>query len=469
MSDFKTYIQALFHKSGIQVPSNKSIFFDKFLEDDENISLFTQIKETQQMLVDKWKIKARVDDIKMQPINIPNATAGKAYSVKLETEKWNWQDLTHIEFEGLTDVGLEYDRENKYITGTPFYSGDTKVRMRFRIEGEPEDSVLHEKIISFVVNPDPKFLWKNIESNQQDPYAKPDNVALMASLGDRNLVVASKRGRSHANNGSFRDDDFAFKHITGNGWSIVAVADGAGSSKLSRQGSRLACETTVNFFENQFSKTLIEEIDQFFVLEEATDIVIIPQELKVKIIQELYKITVAVHTNITDFAKKTETIVKDFHTTLIFCLFKKMPNGYLILSFGVGDCPIVLLNKEVSEVTLLNWLDVGEYGGGTRFITMPEIFSSNKMSSRFNVKFVNDFSFLFLMTDGIYDPKFVVEANLEKIEKWQEFLSDLSGNNEEEAKVEFKPDNKGIAYQLDTWLDFWSPGNHDDRTLAIIY
>ena len=73
------------------------------------------------------------------------------------------------------------------------------------------------------------------------------------------------------------------------------------------------------------------------------------------------------------------------------------------------------------------------------------------------------------MTDGIYDPKFVVEANLEKIEKWKEFLFDLDGNNEENIKIDFQPDNVKIAEKLNKWLDFWSPGNHDDRTLAIIF
>ena len=74
-----------------------------------------------------------------------------------------------------------------------------------------------------------------------------------------------------------------------------------------------------------------------------------------------------------------------------------------------------------------------------------------------------------LMTDGIYDPKFVVEANLEKIEKWQAFLEDLGGNNEEKITVEFTPENTEIATQLSAWMDFWSPGNHDDRTLAVIF
>ena len=72
------------------------------------------------------------------------------------------------------------------------------------------------------------------------------------------------------------------------------------------------------------------------------------------------------------------------------------------------------------------------------------------------------------MTDGIYDPKFVVENNLTQIDKWKDFLNDLNGQNEDLAKVDFQND-ENIAEQLLHWLDFWSKGNSDDRTLAIIY
>ena len=72
------------------------------------------------------------------------------------------------------------------------------------------------------------------------------------------------------------------------------------------------------------------------------------------------------------------------------------------------------MNKDNTETKMLNWLDVGEFGGGTRFVTQSEIFHStqNPMISRFTVNILDDFSYLFLMSDGIYDPKFEVEANL---------------------------------------------------------
>ena len=175
------------------------------------------------------------------------------------------------------------------------------------------------------------------------------------------------------------------------------------------------------------------------------------------------------HKKLEAFAASVGASLKDLISTLIFTLFKKYDVGYALLSFGVGDCPIAVLNKQVTEVTLMNWLDVGEFGGGTRFITMPEIFQNEKFATRFGFKLIEDFSYLIMMSDGIYDPKFVVEANLPNIQKWQEFLADLNGQNEDKVTVTLSPDNKDLEAQFSEWMDFWSPGNHDDRTLALVF
>jgi hypothetical protein len=211
---------------------------------------------------------------------------------------------------------------------------------------------------------------------------------------------------------------------------------------------------------------------------------LLKKELEILAKQNLYKATVFVHNKVKEHSEETfksnselfnnpkaKTNLDYYHSTLIFALFKKYDFGYVVLTFGVGDCPIAIMNREKSETKLLNWLDVGEFGGGTRFITQPEIFHSTEhpMASRFSFSIIPDFSYLFLMTDGIYDPKFVVEANLEKNEKWNEFLEDLQGNNEDNIKVDFDASNSEITNQLSNWMDFWSQGNHDDRTLAIIF
>jgi serine/threonine protein phosphatase PrpC len=469
MSHTKTYLQNLFQSNGIALTQKRITLFDAFIADEENSKAVHQILEIQKMLTDKWKLKTRVLDIQQQTVSIPNGTVGKPYEAKLDFVQLGWNDIIYSAFEGPEQAGLHYDNEKEVIEGIPTQSGDLKMKLRFRIQGEAEDSALHEKSFSLIINPDPKSLWKNEPSNAADKYWKEDTAAVFAPLGDKHIVVASKRGRSHANTGGFREDDFAFKHFDNTGWSVVAVSDGAGSAKLSRKGSQLACEAVITYFTENFSNEILTEFDNILLDHKNGTGEDTPKRLSHFIYNNLSKAAQFALNTIADVAKETETQLKDYYATLIFTIFKKYEFGYAILSFGVGDCPMAILNKDQSEVTLMNWLDVGEFGGGTRFINMPEIFSSDKFSTRFRFKLIDDFSYLLLMTDGIYDPKFVVEANLEKLEKWQAFIADLGGNNEDKTKVDLNPDNKEIASQLSTWLDFWSPGNHDDRTLAIVF
>ena len=72
-----------------------------------------------------------------------------------------------------------------------------------------------------------------------------------------------------------------------------------------------------------------------------------------------------------------------------------------------------------------------------------------------------------MMTDGVSDPKFETDANLNNPDKWDDLWDDLTHNKE--FPVELLDDNVAAKDQLLNWLDFWSPGNHDDRTIAILY
>ena len=468
MEDTKRYIQSFLSQHKIDISSGKTALFDAFIANEKNVNAVKIIQENQKMIMQNWILKNRIDDILTQTVSIPNGTVNKKYQAKIDFNALGWNDFISFEIKGLENTGLEFN-ENDELIGVPEISGDLKIKIVFRVEGEAEDSVLNEKTITLIINPDPKSLWKNLESDKNDPYWKPDNEAIAAKFSDKNIVIASKRGRSHANVGSFREDDFAFKNLEEIGWSILAVSDGAGSAKLSRKGSKIACDSVIHYFEENLNTESLKEFDQ--VLAEHHSKISDETSKKIShfVYQNLSKAAHFAHQKIEEFAINSETELKNFHATLIFALVKKYDFGYAVLTFGVGDCPIGLLNKDFTEIKLMNWLDVGDYGGGTRFVTMPEIFQSDKFSTRFGFTLIDDFSYLMLMTDGIYDPKFVVEANLEKIDKWNEFLEDLKGKNEDGIKVDFDKNNPDIAQQLSIWMDFWSPGNHDDRTLAIIY
>jgi len=468
MSDAKQLVNQLFKNSNINVPANRMPLFDKFLQDKQNQAIINQIIQNQNQLMAKWQTEERIADILQQSVRIANATVGKPYEAKLDFEKYGWQDIVSYQLEGLEPIGLQYNENTGLITGVPTQSGDINFTFKFKLKEQPEDAPANEKQITLIINPDPKTLWKNLESDKNDSHWKEDNVTVFAPIGDRHILVSSKRGRSHANIGSFREDDFAF-HDLPNGWSMVVVADGAGSAKLSRKGSALACAAVVNYFQEATAVESMFAFDELVQQHTGKTGEDTQQKLNHLVYNNLGKAAFQAHKQLEAFATSEGITLKDLSSTLIFTLFKKYDAGYLLLSFGVGDCPIAVLNKDITEVTLMNWLDVGEFGGGTRFITMPEIFQSDKFSTRFGFKLLNDFSYLFMMSDGIYDPKFVVEANLPNITKWQEFLADLNGQNADGIKVELRTDNEEIKAQFSQWMDFWSPGNHDDRTLAIVF
>lgn len=474
MSETKVYIQNLLMLNNIKIGFDRETLFEQYVDEAFNVEAVKLIKEKQKTMMDKWVLKNRIEDILAKQIIIPNATIGKPYQATLDFDQLELNDVAYVALDSLNQYGLNFNSDLKLIEGTPSQSGDFKVKMKFKLLGEDDNSEPNVKLISLVINADPKSLWKNIASDDQKDdhwktqnYWKPDQVNDFQPLGDKHIVVSSKRGRSHANVGSFREDDYAFKHFEDNGWSIVCVADGAGSAKLARQGSKIACKAVIDYFAQNLTEADLQSFDE--ILLHHHQVGGDDKQISHFVYNNLSKAALYAHKQIEAFATKAECPIKDFHSTLIFALLKKFDFGYAILTFGVGDCPIGLLNKDLTEIKLMNWLDVGEFGGGTRFITMPEIFSSEKFSTRFGFTLTDDFSYLMLMTDGIYDAKFVVEANLEKIEKWKSFIDDLKGNNEEKVAVDFDSSNQEIAHQLSVWMDFWSPGNHDDRTLAIIF
>ena len=167
-----------------------------------------------------------------------------------------------------------------------------------------------------------------------------------------------------------------------------------------------------------------------------------------------------------------EAKLKDFATTLMFAVCKKYDFGWFIASFWVGDGAMCLFDAENKTAKLLGTPDEGEFSGQTRFLTMPEIFRDpDVVSKRLRMAIVPDFTALFLMSDGISDPMFETDKNLNDYAKWEEFYNNLKNGfpDDEIGGVDLSDDNEAAKDQLLGWLDFWSPGNHDDRTIAILY
>jgi len=418
--------------------------------------------------IEKEKDFAFENQIKAKQILLSNGKMNQPYSCAFDISTFGIAEIGDFVFVGLDSIGLSYDKESKEIKGIPSQPGDHKIKIEIMRADWSEGKPKFIREVNLTINPDPKSLWNDLPTPKDIEYYKPDNdkhfVKVKAKNGEicKDMVAASQRGRSHAHEAKARDDDFQLFYDNDNEWYILAVADGAGSAISSRKGSAIATQVAVNVCKTQIS----QHNEEFCKLikgfsEDKSD------ENRKKFGDYLYTIVGSsifkAYKAIEDEAKTAGKPVKDFSTTLIFSICKKFSFGWFVGAFWVGDGGIGIYNKETHFIKVLGESDGGEFAGQTRFLTMPEITESKELYRRLRFDIVDDFTALILMSDGITDPKFETDANLSRIEKWDELWLDLS------KEVDFSDDNKASADQLLKWLDFWSPGNHDDRTIAILF
>ena len=444
------------------------------------------------------KIKVAESEI-VWNLNMPNAKENQIYNQTVEMPKVSSAQLPEVEILLDDVVGLEQDihglqlmvapdKHSFAITGTPTLEHFRKdgatalstfeLTLKYHFSGMemPAERPVLERKVQFVINQDPRKLWRDIPvdwENMTEPKYKKDDIqidyvkveALSDGTPQKDIVAASKRGRSHAQEGKPRDDHFKMSHMD-NGWYIMAVADGAGSAKYSREGSRIACEEVTNYCMAQLanSKDFESAVKQYNEHKTESE-----SDARKAVGDYIYKIvgTAAfkAHKSINAEAAIKKLPAKQYATTLLLAICKKFEFGWFIATFWVGDGAICLYNKQAHTAEVLGVPDEGEYAGQTRFLTMPEIFKdATSLYQRLRFRIVDDFTALFLMSDGVSDPKFEPDANLNNPDKWDALWTDLKENG-----VELTDDNEETKNQLLAWLDFWSPGNHDDRTIAILY
>ncbi len=468
MSELKLYFEQLLQKHKVNVEKHHIPLLDNFLKDDQIVESYNSIKNAQFNMLDKWKVKAQIEDIQSIQIALVNGTVGKKYEFTFDFTGPKLSNIGEYYIEVDDKIGVIFNKAENKISGVPQQAGEYILLLSFKLKNTSEEKPFNKKELKLIVNPDPKSLWVEKPSDKADKYWKEDFASAHAELSSKQLVIASKRGRSHAQEGIFRDDDFSYSFFEDSGWGVITVADGAGGSKFSRKGSLIACNEIIDYFKN-IDKEKLKEIEDSIQenFKEATEEN--QKKLSGYFIEQLGKAAFSAQGKIREEATSNNAIIKDYSTTLIFALVKKYENKFVIASFWVGDGGIGIYDKVKNEVAVLGTPDSGEFAGQTRFLTMSDIFADGAYANRVRFKIVEDFTALILMTDGITDPKFQTDNNLNRIEIWNELWADLNGNNKDNCKVDFTKTTKEVEAELLSWLDFWSPGNHDDRTIAILY
>ena len=404
--------------------------------------------------------------LKSLPLIFPNGKKGEEYN---HTVKIEGLDIEFLEVDGIeeTDLFFRYSTDGELnLKGTPKKAGDFEFTIKCKLKGWEDGDKIIERKFNIAFNPDPRDLWKDLPVPENTPFMKPNEeceyilVPEFEGRSQKDIVVASKRGRSHAQEGKPRDDHFKVSHNGENGWYVLIVADGAGSAKYSRKGSKIACDIAEDYCKTQIAEraeTFEKCVADYANESSKENLQRVASFLREIIVRAAFE----AHKAIKTFVSQCENaVVKDFSTTLLIAVCKRFDFGWFVASFGVGDGAIAIYDKGAEKVRLLNVPDGGEYAGQTRFLTMDSIFTDR---NRILFSIVPDFTALMLMSDGISDPWFETDANLAKKEKWDALWEDLNKH------VEFTDDNKKSKSQLLSWLDFWSPGNHDDRTIAILY
>lgn len=403
-----------------------------------------------------------------------NGSKGKEYSLTFTVP----HDMIRPSLAGLEDFGLSYvySKETKEfsITGVPSKSGEFEIVLHYQVsEAIGPDTLTPSQSFKIYINPDPRDLWKNIPTDTTIEYYKPDSDSAEIRSGERMLVAASQRGRSHAHEGKPRDDDFAIDYLGDSGWYIQIVADGAGSAPYSREGSRLACKTALSCICSNLAK-LTQMITR--VCSETRDAKSFEKARELCGRLLIYSTHIA-KDKIVEEANQHGRKAKEYATTLLIALTKKFDFGWLVASFGIGDGAMAAFAtaNDGKIVKLLGKPDEGEFGGQTRFVTMNELYPKivngrhdpaelmKLINARVNLNIFSRLDAVMLMTDGISDAKFETSANLDKQSKWEDLWTEINAN------AELGRENAECKNQLLKWLDFWSVGNHDDRTITILF
>ena len=383
---------------------------------------------------------------------LKNAKANEVYEGAIEID-----GLKGLKLEDGGGSDLTFDEVSGLLKGTPTASGDFVIRLQGLLHGKRAEIVANLAVI-----PDPKSLWVSKDSDRSDPFWKPDE-AFGRTEGDLLCVAASKRGRSHAKDGTYRDDDFGMLANGPGGWHVAVVADGAGSAKFSRRGSKVAVDSVLRELPQLLEDHVTSNLPSF-----------IPAHLQgnpaaaVNIKGKLYESLVTAAFNaakaIEEEAGAKGEKASAFSTTLIVTVVRKVPEGWFIAGFSVGDGGAAVFDVRDGSLTTLTLPDSGEFAGQTRFLQASEFSGGfDGVAKRIFFDVRKEFTAVALMTDGISDPKFPTDNVFGDPAKWVEFW-----NGDLTKAVDFSRTNAAMDKQFLEWLDFWSPGNHDDRTLAVL-
>ncbi len=396
--------------------------------------------------------RSKYEDVRFQ---VDNARVGQAYQSKITVISPH--DAGEISYKAesfkFPDTQFYFDEDTQSIQGQPVEANPIEFSFQFIAEDETRSAQCRLNVIA-----DPRSLWKVIEPEAGQEFVKTHLDQAMIDTPNYKIVAASRRGRSHEHVGSFRDDDFAIHLIEDSPWSVITVADGAGSAKYSREGSRIAVEIVQSEFQRYLNPYTIDDLNNDLAKWQVGSQDQVTVGIATKLNQQFHHIYYEIYKSILNQIELQATNLgantKDFSTTLLVAVVCKLADKTFVSTFSVGDGAIALYSE--SNLRLMNDPDGGEYAGQTRFLDRS---IAQDFTNRLKIGCFTDVDAILLMTDGISDPIFETDSGLLNLAKWQKLYAELDPIMQIES----------ADTALLEWMHFFTPGHHDDRTMAVLW
>ena len=396
--------------------------------------------------------RSKYEDVRFQ---VDNARVGQAYQSKITVISPH--DAGEISYKAesfkFPDTQFYFDEDTQSIQGQPVEANPIEFSFQFIAEDETRSAQCRLNVIA-----DPRSLWKVIEPEAGQEFVKTHLDQAMIDTPNYKIVAASRRGRSHEHVGSFRDDDFAIHLIEDSPWSVITVADGAGSAKYSREGSRIAVEIVQNEFQRYLNPYTIDDLNNDLAKWQVGSQDQVTVGIATKLNQQFHHVYYEIYKSILNQIELQATNLgantKDFSTTLLVAVVCKLADKTFVSTFSVGDGAIALYSE--SNLRLMNDPDGGEYAGQTRFLDRS---IAQDFTNRLKIGCFTDVDAILLMTDGISDPIFETDSGLLNLAKWQKLYAELDPIMQIES----------ADTALLEWMHFFTPGHHDDRTMAVLW
>ncbi len=396
--------------------------------------------------------RSKYEDVRFQ---VDNARVGQAYQSKITVISPH--DAGEISYKAesfkFPDTQFYFDEDTQSIQGQPVEANPIEFSFQFIAEDETRSAQCRLNVIA-----DPRSLWKVIEPEAGQEFVKTHLDQAMIDTPNYKIVAASRRGRSHEHVGSFRDDDFAIHLIEDSPWSVITVADGAGSAKYSREGSRIAVEIVQSEFQRYLNPYTIDDLNNDLAKWQVGSQDQVTVGIATKLNQQFHHVYYEIYKSILNQIELQATNLgantKDFSTTLLVAVVCKLADKTFVSTFSVGDGAIALYSE--SNLRLMNDPDGGEYAGQTRFLDRS---IAQDFTNRLKIGCFTDVDAILLMTDGISDPIFETDSGLLNLAKWQKLYAELDPIMQIES----------ADTALLEWMHFFTPGHHDDRTMAVLW